>query len=72
MRSYHPIHDGVDRELLLLVDDHVEHGDLRYWAGSMCSAVDLCAQAGRDRIDEEIASNIFAVLRAVLRGGVAV
>ena len=62
MGSYHPIYDGVDRELLLLIDDHVGHGNLRYWAGFTRSAVDLCAQTGRDRLDEEIARNTFAVL----------
>ncbi|MCD2191688.1 ATP-binding protein [Actinomycetospora soli] len=59
--ALHPIYDNVDRELLLLVDDNVGHGNLRHWAAFTRSAVALCASTGRDRLDEEIARNVFAV-----------
>ena len=61
MGSFHPIYDGVDPELLLLVDDHFGHGNLRYWAAFTHSATALCAEHGRDRLDEEIARNTFAL-----------
>jgi hypothetical protein len=61
MGGFHPIYDGADRELLLLVDDHFAHGNLRDWASFTHSAAALCARHGRDRLDAEIARNIFAV-----------
>lgn len=61
MGSFHPIYEGVDRELLLLVDDHFGHGNLRHWAAFTHSAAELCAAHGRDRLDEEIARNTFAL-----------
>ena len=66
MGSFHPIYDGVDRELLLLVDDHFGHGNLRHWAAFTHSAAELCETHGRGRLDEEIARNTFA-----LHGGVS-
>ncbi len=66
MGSFHPIYNGVDRELLLLVDDHFGHGNLRPWAAFTHSAAGLCDTHGRDRLDEEIARNTFA-----LHGGVS-
>ncbi|MGH3097705.1 MAG: AAA family ATPase [Streptosporangiales bacterium] len=68
MGSFHPIYHGVDRELLLLVDDHFAHGNLRDWAAFTHSAAQLCSSHGRDRLDEEIARNTFALHG----GGVAV
>ncbi|MGH3098877.1 MAG: AAA family ATPase [Streptosporangiales bacterium] len=61
MGSYHPIYHGVNSELLLLVDDHFAHGNLRDWAAFTHSAAQLCAGHGRDRLDEEIAGNTFAL-----------
>jgi hypothetical protein len=61
MGSFHPIYGGVDPELLLLVDDHFGHGNLRYWAAFTHSAAALCAEHGRDQLDEEIARNTFAL-----------
>ena len=73
MGSFHPIYDGVDRELLALIDDHVGHGNLRHWAAFTHTAADLCARAERDRIDEEIVHNAFAVHGGVVEvGGVEV
>jgi DNA transposition AAA+ family ATPase len=64
MGSFHPIYDGADRELLLLIDDHAGHGNLRHWAAFTHAAAGLCERAGRDRVDEEIVRNTFAVLGA--------
>lgn len=61
MDTFHPIYPGV--EVLLLVDDHFAHGNLRDWASFTHSAVKLCAEHGRDRIDAEIARNTFALHR---------
>jgi hypothetical protein len=32
MGTFHPIYAGVEKEVLLLVDDHFAHGNLRDWA----------------------------------------
>ena len=61
MGSFHPIYDGVDPELLALIDEHVGHGNLRHWAAFTHSAAALCAKTERERIDEDIARNAFAV-----------
>lgn len=61
MGSFHPIYDGVDRELLVMIDDHIGHGNLRHWASFTRSAAALCAHTGRDQLDEDIARNTFAV-----------
>jgi len=59
--AFHPIYDGVEAELLLLVDDHFAHGNLRDWASFTYTAAKLCADHGRDRLDEEVARNAFAL-----------
>jgi DNA transposition AAA+ family ATPase len=64
--DYHPIYHGVPDELVLFVDDHFGHGNFRNWAAFTRSAQVLCAKTGRERLDEEVARNVFA-----LRGGVA-
>jgi hypothetical protein len=55
----------VEAELLLFVDDHFAHGNLRDWAAFTATAVGLCQTIGTDRLDERIARNAFA-----LQGGV--
>ena len=55
--------------LLALIDDHVGHGNLRHWAAFTHTAADLCARAARDRIDEEIVHNAFAVHGGVVDVG---
>jgi len=59
--AFHPIYDGVDRELLLLVDDHFAHGNLRDWASFTYTAAKLCAEHGHPRLDEVVARNAFAL-----------
>jgi DNA transposition AAA+ family ATPase len=61
MGAFHPIYNGVDAEVLLLVDDHFGHGNLRNWASFTHTAVALCAEHGRPRLDTEIARNAFAL-----------
>jgi DNA transposition AAA+ family ATPase len=65
MGSFHPIYTGVARELLLLVDDHFAHGNLRDWASFTHTAAKLCAEQSRARLDAEVVRNAFA-----LHGGV--
>lgn len=62
---YHRIYDGVEAELLLFVDDHFAHGNLRDWAAFTATAVELCHDTGVEQLDEQIARNAFA-----LHGGV--
>ena len=59
--AFHPIYQGVDNELVLLVDDHFAHGNLRDWASFTYTAAKLCAEHRRHRLDEEIARNAFAL-----------
>ena len=59
--AFHPIYHGVEAELLLLVDDHFAHGNLRDWASFTYTAAKLCADHGRDRLDEETARNAFTL-----------
>jgi DNA transposition AAA+ family ATPase len=58
--TFHPIFRGVAAELLL-VDDQLAHGNLRDWAVFTRTALELCAIAGRDRLDEEIVRNAFTL-----------
>lgn len=61
MGDFHPIYAGVEREVLLLVDDHFAHGNLRDWASFTHTAAKHCAEHGRKRLDTEIARNTFAL-----------
>jgi hypothetical protein len=62
MRSYHPIYDGVTDAELLRIDDVFAHGNLRDWATFTTTAVDLCADAGRDRLDADVVANAYTLL----------
>ena len=66
MGSFHPIYAGVAREVLLLVDDHFAHGNLRDWASFTLTAAKLCDEHGRRRLDEDIVRNTFALHGGVL------
>jgi hypothetical protein len=59
--TYHPLYDGADAELLLLIDDHFAHGNLRHWAAFTKTATELCTAVGGDRIDEPVARNAFTL-----------
>jgi len=67
---FHPVYAEVAAETLLFVDDHFAHGNLRDWAAFTATAVELCRAGGRDRIDEAIARNAFA-LHGGTRAGAA-
>ena len=58
---FHPIYDGVAAELVVFIDDHFAHGNLRDWAAFTRSAAALCTSARRARVDERIARNVFAL-----------
>ena len=57
---FHPIYGGVSADVLLFVDDHFAHGNLRDWAAFTATAAGLCRAAGTGRVDEQIARNAFA------------
>jgi hypothetical protein len=69
IRGYHPIYQGVDDTLIRFVDDNCAHGNFRSWASFTLTAVDLCAEVGRPRVDKQIACNAFTLLGG--GGGVA-
>lgn len=62
MRAFHAIYQGATDELIRFVDDYCGHGNFRSWASFTLSALDLCAELGRDRLDEQLARNAFALL----------
>ncbi|MGQ0575844.1 MAG: AAA family ATPase [Pseudonocardia sp.] len=59
--TFHPIYADVDAELVVFIDDQFAHGNLRDWAAFTHSAALLCATARRERVDEEIARNVFTL-----------
>jgi hypothetical protein len=59
--AYHPIYAETDSELIGLVDDQFAHGNMRNWAAFTHSALALLAETRRDRIDEQIVRNVFAL-----------
>ena len=59
--GYHPIYRGVADELIAFVDEHFGHGKFRNWASFTHSAQALCRQANRERVNEEVARNVFAL-----------
>ncbi len=59
--GYHPIYSDTDSELIGLVDDHFAHGNMRNWAAFTHSALGLLADTRRDRLDEQIVRNVFAL-----------
>lgn len=63
---FHPIYEGVDRELVLQIDDHLAHGNLRDWASFTQSAVALCAEHDIAVLDERIVANAFALHGAAI------
>ncbi len=62
MHGYHPLYSGVPEELIRFVDDYCGHGNFRNWASFTLTAVDLCTDAGRQHLDEQVARNAFALL----------
>ncbi|MDQ3676338.1 MAG: ATP-binding protein [Actinomycetota bacterium] len=58
--NYHPLYSGIDRELLLLIDDVFAHGYFREWATFTHTAQRVCADR-RASLDEAIARAIFAL-----------
>jgi DNA transposition AAA+ family ATPase len=59
--DYHPLYTGAEPGLLGLIDDLFAHGNLRNWAAFTHSALRLTTQTGRERLDEQIARNVFAL-----------
>ncbi len=59
---YHPIYRDIDDDLILFVDAYCGHGNFRNWAAFTLTAVELCRETGRDRLDEQIARNAFTLL----------
>jgi hypothetical protein len=59
---YHPLYAGVDGELISFIDNYCGHGNFRNWASFTLTALDLCRRSGRERVDEQVARNAFALL----------
>jgi hypothetical protein len=60
MPVFHPLYVTADPELLLFIDDHFGHGNLRNWAAFTHTANGLLAKHHR-RLDEQVARNAFAL-----------
>jgi DNA transposition AAA+ family ATPase len=67
IRGYHSIYNGTDDSLLLDIDDTCAHGTLRDWAVFTRTAAALCAESGRDRVDEAVAASAYALLGGGVR-----
>ncbi len=63
---FHPIYEGVDPDLLLQVDDHLAHGNLRDWASFTQSAAGLCAEHDIPALEPRIVANAFALHGAAI------
>ncbi|MEU4377136.1 ATP-binding protein [Pseudonocardia alni] len=63
---FHPVYEGVDRELLLQIDDHLAHGNLRDWASFTQSAAALCAEHDIAVLDARVVANAFALHGAAI------
>jgi hypothetical protein len=61
MPVFHPLYAAADPELLLFIDDHFAHGNLRNWAAFTHSAHGLLDKHRRVRLDEQVARNAFAL-----------
>ena len=59
---YHPVYREVADDLIALIDERCTHGNFRNWAKFTHHAARLCARAGRARLDEEVARNVFRLL----------
>ena len=60
MPAFHPIYTDTQPELLLFIDDHFAHGNLRDWAAFTHTAARLMA-SGKAELDEQLARNAFAL-----------
>jgi DNA transposition AAA+ family ATPase len=61
VRRYHPLYRDVSEDLVLFIDDHFAHGNFRNWAAFTRSAHELCRRTSRDRLDDVVARNVFAL-----------
>lgn len=62
IKNYHPIYYDASPETLLEIDDQYGEGNLRNWAGFTITAAQICAEAGRERIDPEVIANTYTLL----------
>ncbi len=60
--AYHPIYDGVDPELLMLINDKAARGRLRAWAAFTHTAAQICRHRGTPRIDAKVTSSAMTLL----------
>jgi DNA transposition AAA+ family ATPase len=58
---YHPLYQDAPADLVLFIDEYFGHGNFRNWAAFTRSAQDVAHQTGRERIDEAVARNVFAL-----------
>ncbi|MGI8803156.1 MAG: AAA family ATPase [Solirubrobacteraceae bacterium] len=58
--NYHPLYQGVDPELLLLIDDVFAHGFFRDWATFTHTAQRVCSDR-RQPLDEAVTRAVFAL-----------
>lgn len=62
IRGYHSIYGAASDGLLLDIDDTYAHGTLRDWAVFTHTAATLCAESGREHVDETVAANAYSLL----------
>jgi len=59
---YHPIHQNVSPEVLLMVDEQFAHGIFRLWASFTHTVSELCASQRRESYDEPLALAALSML----------
>lgn len=59
---YHPLYQGVADDLVTFVDSRCAHGNFRNWAKFTHHALRICRRTGRERVDHEVATNVFRYL----------
>jgi DNA transposition AAA+ family ATPase len=61
VHGYHSLYQDAPEDLVLFIDEYFGHGNFRNWAAFTRSAQELARQSGRERIDEAVARNVFAL-----------
>ncbi|MER5642777.1 ATP-binding protein [Kitasatospora sp. NPDC002227] len=57
--AFHPMWDGVDADLITLVDKQAAHGNFRAWARITKHAADGLAAQGRTHVDEHLLRQVY-------------
>jgi type II secretory pathway predicted ATPase ExeA len=60
MPSYHPVFACSTTDVLTEIDERFAQGQWRHWVSFCRDAIDACADAGKDSVDEQVMRDVFA------------